>query len=105
VWDRKVTPLVQRYAAERGWHIISVCQPQHLFNKSIQRRHANVADPRDPWQVTLADDPSVLAASNIRYSVGATADDAVIAGVPRDLMSAIRRCEKAIDNLRDCLQK
>ena len=100
-WSRKVSPLVRRYAAERGWQIYNVTQPQHLFRRDIERRLSRVADPRDPWWASIQTEPLGPAF----YGVGATPDDAVLAAIPRGLTESLRLCEIAVDNLRDCLQK
>ncbi len=100
----KISALVSRYAEDRGWHIISINQPLHLFPDD-GRKLKRVSIPSDPWQVCLADKPNHLEATLIRFATGATADDAVIAAIPSDLRAAMRRLEIELDNLCDCLQK
>jgi hypothetical protein len=101
--ERRVSALVCQYAADHGFPVISVCQPAHLFRKDVERRLSRVALPCDPWQARLA--PERFSLFDWRYGVGATPDEAVLAAIPRDLKSALSRCEVAVDNLRDCLQK
>lgn len=102
--ERRVSALVRQYAADHGFPFISICQPQHLFRRDVERRLSRVALPCDPWQAHVsAERYSIHGESH--YGIGATPDEAVIAAIPRDLMSALRRCELAVDNLRDCLQK
>jgi hypothetical protein len=103
--NRNINALVRRYAADRGWHILSVCQPQHLFRKDPERRHSRVAAPTDPWQAAVGDAENQLYSHDVRYGVGATPDDAVIAAIPRSVQDSLRRCEIAVDNLRDCLSE
>lgn len=102
--ERRVSALVRQYAADHGFPFISVCQPQHLFRKDVERRLSRVALPADPWQARITSERYALDAPT-HYGVGATPDDAVLAAIPRDLKSALSRCELAVDNLRDCLQK
>jgi hypothetical protein len=101
--ERRVSALVRQYAADHGFPCISVCQPQHLFRKDVERRLARVASPADPWQARLS--PERFSLFEWRYGIGATPDEAVLAAIPHDLKSALSRCELAVDNLRDCLQK
>ena len=107
--NRRVTALVERHAFQRGWHILSLYQPPWLFPDD-GRRLKRCAIPTDPWLVTLGNHPSYLQATETRRGQGATADAAVMAAMPEpgiadDLLAACRRCEMAVDNLRDCLQK
>lgn len=102
--SRKVSALVRRYVADRGWHILSVSQPSYLFPDD-GRRLKRCCVPSDPWQATIGDRESYFFARDVRHGQGATADDAVLAAIPSDLLSALRRCEEAVDSLRDCLQK
>jgi hypothetical protein len=99
---RKVSALVRQYAADHGFPFISVCQPQHLFDKTAWRKHGRVAIPVDPWQAIVSNERFM---GDTRYGIGATPDEAVLAAIPHDLKSALRRCEVAVDSLRDCLQK
>jgi hypothetical protein len=99
--ERRVSALVRRYAEDRGFPFISVRQPQHLFRKD-DRKHARVGMPGDPWQAVISTERFL---GEPYYGIGATPDDAVLAAIPRDLVSALRRCEIAVDSLRDCLQK
>lgn len=100
----KVSPLTSRYAEERGWFVISISQPQHLFPKD-GRKHDRVAIPTDPWQVALGDRENYLEATHVRYAQGTTPDEAVLAAIPRDLRASMRRLEMELDNLGACLQK
>jgi hypothetical protein len=100
--ERRVSALMRRYAEDRGFPFISVSQPQHLFDKAAYRKHANVALPADRWQASVSDEKYF---GNLHYGIGATPDEAVLAAIPRDLKSALARCEAAVDSLRDCLQK
>jgi hypothetical protein len=102
--ERRVSALMRRYAEDRGFPHISICQPQHLFRKDVDRRLSRVALAVDPWQARICAEKYCLA-SPVFYGVGATPDAAVLAAIPRDLISALRRCEVAVDSLRDCLQK
>lgn len=99
--ERRVSALVRRYAEDHGFPFITVRQPQHLFERD-DRKLKNVALAGDPWQATVSDEKYF---GQLRYGVGATPDEAVLAAIPRDLISALRRCEVAVDSLRDCLQK
>src|SRR5690349_6086104 len=101
----KASAAARRYAAERGWHVFSVCQPQHLFRKEIERRHSRVADARDPWWATVGDCEHYLSAEKVRHGQGDTPDAAVLAAIPHDIRASLRRLEAAVDSLRDCLQK
>lgn len=106
---RRVSHLVESYALERGWHVLSLYQPPWLFVPN-GRRLTRCAEPCDPWQATIGNSPSYLEATDTRTGVGATADDAVLAAMPEpgiadDLLAAMRRLEVAVDSLRDCLQK
>lgn len=101
-WDRKVSPRVREIADLRGYPFIGVCQPQHLFRKDIERRLPRVADPRDPWWAGVSTERFM---GHVSYGIGATPDEAVLAALPSDLRAALRRCESAVDSLRDCLQK
>ena len=106
---RRVTALTERYAYERGWHILSLYQPPWLFPND-GRRLTRCAIPSDPWQATIGNSPSYLQATDTRTGVAATADDAVLAAMPEpgiadDLLAAMKRLELAGDSLRDCLQK
>jgi hypothetical protein len=100
--ERKVSAAVRRKAADHGFPFISVCQPAHLFDKTAWRKHARVAIPADPWQASVSDEKYL---GTVRYGVGATPDEAVLAAIPRDIRSALARLESAVDSLRDCLQK
>jgi hypothetical protein len=100
--ERRVSALMRRYAEDRGFPFISICQPQHLFRKDVERRLSRVALPVDPWQASVSNEKYL---GELHYGVGATPDEAVLAAIPRDLISALRRCEAAVDSLRDCLQK
>ena len=100
--ERRVSALVRQYAADHGFPFVSVCQPAHLFDKTVERRLKRVALPVDPWQAQVSDERFM---GTVHYGIGATPDEAVIAAIPRDLISALRRCETAVDSLRDCLQK
>lgn len=103
--SRKCSPLVRRYAADRGWHLLSLYQPHHLF-RANGRRLSRVAEPGDPWQAIVGDEPDFLTSTITHGGVADTADDAVLAAVPRgDLRRSLTRLEIAVDNLRDCLQK
>lgn len=95
-----MSPLVRRYAADRGFPIVSVRQPQHLFVPN-GRRLSRCAEPCDPWQATVQTE----LLGDTFYGIGATPDDAVIAAIPRGLSISLRLCEIAVDNLRDCLQE
>lgn len=96
--SRKVTTLARSYAAERGWEISIVNQPQWLFPDD-GRRLKRVAIPSDPyWAYLVRDD---LCAQGI----GASPDEAVIAAIPPCLRDSLRRCELAVDSLHGCLQK
>jgi hypothetical protein len=100
--ERRVSALVRRYAEDRGFPFISICQPQHLFRKDVDRRLPRVALAVDPWQATVSDEKYF---GHLHYGIGATPDEAVLAAIPRDLRSALARLETAVDSLRDCLQK
>lgn len=102
--ERRVSALVRRYAEERGFPYISINQPQHLFQRGVERRLSRVAIKGDPFQATICAEKYALWAP-IHYGVGATPDEAVLAAIPHGLMAALARCELAVDNLRDCLQK
>jgi hypothetical protein len=102
--ERRVSALVRRYADERGFPYITISQPQHLFRKDLWRKFERVAVPGDPFQAHIHVERFCLGGDSY-YGVGATADEAVLAAIPRDLKSALRRCEAAVDSLRDCLQK
>lgn len=102
--ERRVSALVRRYAEDRGLPYISINQPQHLFRKDVERRLSRVAMPGDPFQAALCSEKYALWAP-IHYGVGATPDEAVLAAIPHGLAVALARCELAVDNLRDCLQK
>jgi hypothetical protein len=102
--ERRVSALVRRYAEDRGFPFISICQPQHLFRKDVERRLSRVALPVDPWQARITAEKYALD-SPMHYGIGATPDEAVLAAIPRDLRSALARLESAVDSLRDCLQK
>jgi hypothetical protein len=101
-WASKVSSLTRRYVEERGLHIAGVCQPQHLFDKSADRRLPRVALPCDPWQASISTERFMGAVS---YGIGRTPDEAVLRAMPRDIRSAMARLEAAVDSLRDCLQK
>lgn len=101
-WTNRVSSQV-RYSVElRGLFIVTLCQPHHLFRKDIERRHSRVADPRDPWWAGVSTERFM---GHVTYGIGATPDEAVLAAIPSDLRAALRRCELAVDSLRDCLQK
>jgi hypothetical protein len=102
--ERRVSAFVRRYAEDRGFPYISINQPQHLFQRGVERRLSRVAIKDDPFQATICAEKYALWAP-IHYGVGATPDEAVLAAIPRGLMVALARCELAVDNLRDCLQK
>jgi hypothetical protein len=96
--SRKASPLVRSYAETRGWHVTSLYQtPLHATRRC--------AEPSDPWVAVLTDSPSALTATKALRAVADTADAAVLAAIPSDLLAAIRRCELAIDSLHGCLQK
>ena len=99
--NRKVSARVRWLLEVRGLRIVSLCQPQHLF-RSGERRHKNVAEPADPWWAGIGNGEIF---GPVRYGIGDTPDAAVLAALPADLISALRRCEDAVDSLRDCLQK
>jgi hypothetical protein len=100
--ERRVSALVRRYAEDRGYPFITICQPQHLFRRTAERKHSRVALPVDPWQAIVSDEQYL---GEAHYGVGDTPDDAVLAAIPHDIIKTIRRLEIAVDNLRDCLQK
>lgn len=102
--ERRVSALVRRYAEDHGLPFITVSQPQHLFRRDLWRKFDRVAVKGDPFQASLCAEKYALWAP-IHYGVGDTPDDAVLAAIPHDLISALGRCEMAVDNLRDCLQK
>lgn len=102
--DRRVSPLVRQYAEDRGWYVRSLWQPPWLFPDD-GRRLKRCAIPSDPWWANLGDHPSALEGKRCAYGAGATPDEAVLAAIPPDLLAAIKRLERAVDNLRDCLQK
>lgn len=97
----KASALVRRYVADRGWHLILLYQHPQTDSRKLSR----VALPTDPWHAIIADQPSALAAETAYHGHGATADAAVLAAIPHDLLESLRRCETAVDNLHDCLQK
>jgi hypothetical protein len=99
--ERRVSALVRRYAEDRGFPFITIRQPQHLFVEN-GRRLKRCAEPCDPWQAVISSERFL---GEPYYGIGATPDDAVLAAIPCDLISALRRCEIAVDSLRDCLQK
>lgn len=94
----KVSSLVRRCAEDRGWHILSVAQPQHLFPDD-GRRLKRCSIPTDPWQVHLGDQANYLESETVRSAVGATADAAVLAAIPSDLRAALRRLEEEVEAL------
>jgi hypothetical protein len=101
--ERRVSALVRRYAEDRGFPFISICQPAHLFVDN-GRRLKRCAEPCDPWQAAICSEKYALWAP-IYYGIGVTPDDAVLAAIPHGLRFALARLETAVDNLRDCLQK
>ena len=101
-WTNKVSLRVRQIVELRGLHLHTICQPQHLFRKDIERRLSRVADPRDPWWAGISTDRFM---GHVTYGIGATPDEAVLAALPSDLRAALRRLEVAVDSLRDCLQK
>lgn len=102
--ERRVSALVRRYAEDRGFPYITISQPQHIFRKDLWRKFERVAVQGDPFQAIVCTEKYALW-GELHYGIGATPDDAVLAAIPRDLKSALRRCEVAVDSLRDCLQK
>lgn len=80
-------------------------QPQHLFIPN-GRRLTRVAEPGDPWMVTLnrmdrvpwADGGAVVTA------VGATFQDALDAAIPDGLTASMLRAERAIDRLVETIR-
>jgi hypothetical protein len=100
--ERRVSALVRRYAEDRGFPYITISQPQHLFRKDLWRKFDRVAVLGDPFQAIVSTERFM---GEPHYGVGVTADEAVLAAIPRDLRSALARCETAVDSLRDCLQK
>jgi hypothetical protein len=101
---RKVSELVERYAADRGWHVISLYQPPWLFVPN-GRRLTRCAEPCDPWLARLGNGECYLFSDQTCEGVGATPDAAVLAAIPHDLKAALRRCELAVDSLHDCLSE
>lgn len=102
--ERRVSALVRRYAEDRGFPFISICQPQHLFQKGVERRLPRVAVKGDPFQAHITSEKYALFGDS-HYGVGDTPDAAVLAAIPHDLRASLARCETAVDSLRDCLQK
>lgn len=100
--ERRVSALVRRYAEDRGFPFITVCQPQHLFDRTAERRLSRVALPADPWQASVSDEQYL---GETHYGVGETPDAAVLAAIPHDIRKSLQRLESAVDNLRDCIQK
>lgn len=102
--DRRVSPLVRQYVQDKGWHISILWQPPWLFPDD-GRRLKRCSIPSDPWFCHLSDSPDLFGGKRCVSGAGATADEAVLAAIPPDLLAAIKRLERAVDNLRDCLQK
>jgi hypothetical protein len=102
--ERRVSALVRRYAEDRGFPHISISQPQHIFRKDLYRKFDRVAVKGDPFQAIVCTEKYDLWGKS-HYGVGDTPDAAVLAAIPRDLKSALARCETAVDSLHDCLQK
>ena len=94
--DRKVSPAVRRFVESLGLHVGTVCQPQHLFRRDVERRFSRVAVPADPWQAYISTEQYL---GEWTYGIGATPDEAVLACIPRDLRSTLARCELAVDRL------
>jgi hypothetical protein len=95
--ERRVSALVRHYAEDRGFPFISICQPQHLFRKGVERRLPRVAVKGDPFQAHITSEKYALFGDSY-YGV-------VLAAIPHDLRASLARCETAVDSLRDCLQK
>jgi hypothetical protein len=76
----------------------------HQTPQDDGRKLKRVAIPTDPWTAHVSDHPG-FEGTQLRFGQGDTADAAVISAIPSDLRAALRRCESAIDSLRDCLQK
>ena len=100
----KVSALTRRYAEERGWFVIKICQPEHLFPKD-GRKLNRVPIPTDPWLAAIGDRENYLEATHVRHAKGASPDDAVLAAIPHDIRASMRRLEMELDNLGACLQK
>jgi hypothetical protein len=83
-----------------GWHLSIIHQVPQDDGRKLKR----CPIPSDPWRASISDGP-MFDAKVMRHGQGDTADAAVISAIPSDLRAALRRCEKAVDSLRDCLQK
>lgn len=79
-------------------------QPEHLFIKN-GRRLARVAEPTDPWFVTLRrmDRVSWEDGSTVGTATAATFDDAIYRAMPQGLTAAMLRAERAIDRLVEAI--
>lgn len=80
-------------------------QPESLFIKN-GRKLARVAEPGDPWMVTLnrLDRVPWADGGTVATAVGATFEDAVDAAMPRGLKASMLRAERAIDRLVETLR-
>lgn len=80
-------------------------QPQYLFTPN-GRKLTRVAEPGDPWHVSLCRMDRVLWADGgtVATAVGATFEDAVDAAIPRGLKASMLRAERAIDRLMETMR-
>lgn len=79
-------------------------QPQHLFVPD-GRRLTRVAEPGDPWYVSLCRMDRVLWAdgATVATATAATFDDAIYAAMPTGITAAMLRAERAIDRLLETI--
>lgn len=80
-------------------------QPEHLFIKN-GRRLTRVAEPGDPWSVTLCrmDRVSWVDGYTVSAAVGATFEEAVEKAMPVGLTAATLRLERAVDRLLETIR-
>lgn len=80
-------------------------QPEHLFLKN-GRKLNRVAEPGDPWLVTLCRMDRIVLQDGYTVStaIGATFAEAVDRAMPEGLKASMLRAERAIDRLVETLR-
>ncbi len=75
-------------------------QPEHMFIKN-GRKLSRVAEPGDPWFVTLRRMDRVILAegSTVSTATGSTFAEAIEVAIPRGVKASLLRAERAIDRL------
>lgn len=103
--QHKLDHFTQVQIQSMGLKIGQCYQPQHLFIPN-GRRLTRVAEPADPWMVTLnrMDRVPWADGGTVATAVGATFEDAVDAAMPRGLKASMLRAERAIDRLVETLR-